>query len=259
MKKFLTSMVVLFAVTIGMGAAENGKTTPPQAVKPTPVAVKAPEQAKAQSLGWTPFQLVFYPGMPAYSENSTVYGLKLGVPFTGGNGSVTGLEASLLHSGTRDITGVQASLFGTALCYGTGPNGEGATVYGLQAGPTMAFAHSFYGFQAGSITFVTKPSSGVQAGFGNISRKSFDGFQTGLANVAANEFNGFQFGPVNYVYKVFNGCQLGATNIVSGENFDGFQLGIVNVATGKKGIQMGLVNVIANGKLPFMILFNISL
>ncbi len=260
MKKFLTSVVVLFAVSLGIGAAENGKTTPPEAKKDSPAAVvKAPEQEKAKSPGWTPFQLVFYPGMPAYSENSTVYGLKLGVPLTGGNGSVTGVEASFLYSGTRDVTGIQASWFGVANSYGVGPDGKGATIYGVQAGPATAFTHSFYGLQAGGFSYVTQPSYGVQAGFGCVSRKRLDGFQTGLANVSANEFNGVQFGPVNYVYKIFNGCQAGAVNIFSGDLFEGFQLGVVNVATGKKGIQMGLVNVIAGGRLPFMILFNISL
>ncbi len=259
MKKFLTSVVVLFAVTIGMGAAENGKTAATQTVKPAPVAVKAPEQAKTHSPGWTPFQLVFYPGMPAYSENSTVYGLKLGVPLTGGNGSVTGVEASFLYSGTRDVTGIQASWFGVTNAYGLGPDGKGATIYGVQAGPATAFTHSFYGLQAGGFSYALKPSCGVQAGFGCVSRARLDGFQTGLANVSANEFNGFQFGPVNYVYKIFNGCQAGAVNIFSGDLFEGFQLGVVNVATGKRGVQLGLVNVIANGRLPFMILFNISL
>ncbi|OQA80290.1 MAG: hypothetical protein BWY31_04033 [Lentisphaerae bacterium ADurb.Bin242] len=259
MKKFLTGLAVLFALSSGMGAAEDAKAPPPDTKKASPEVRKEAPAPVQKPQGWTPFQLVFYPGMPSWAENSTVYGLKLGVPMTGGNGSVTGVEASFLYSGTRDVTGIQASWFGVANSHGLGPDGKGATIYGVQAGPTMAFTHSFYGLQAGSVSYVTQHSCGAQAGFANVSRKRLDGFQTGLANVSANEFNGFQFGPVNYVYKIFNGFQLGAVNIFSGEAFCGFQTGIVNVCTGKKGIQLGAVNVIADSWLPFMIIFNISL
>lgn len=259
MKKLWIGLVVLFGISLGAWAADE-KAAPAEVKKAAPAEAKKAEPAKDKKPeGWTPFQLVFYPGMPSYSETSKVYGLKLGVPATGGNGSVTGIEASFLYSGTRVVEGIQASWFGPALSYGMGPDGKGAEVYGLQAGPVMAFTHTINGLQVGGIAYVTQASRGVQVGLGSVSRKCFDGFQTGCANVAANEFNGFQFGPVNYVHKVFNGCQMGAVNLFSGEAFKGFQTGVVNVCTGKKGIQLGLVNVIADGWVPVMLFFNIGL
>ena len=216
----------------------------------------APAQSGTQNaektsgeVSWTPFQLVFIPGLPSSSMTSTVYGLKLGIPATGGRGVVRGIEASFLYSGTKDVDGCQASWFGPAISLGE--------VYGVQATMSMALAKRITGFQAAGLAFITDPSVGCQAGISSVAMDGFKGFQTGAVTVTDGDFGGFQFGAVNIVSKIFKGFQCGAVNIVCGV-FKGFQCGVINFSS-DEGIQLGGINIIADSWVPVMPIFNICI
>lgn len=92
------SVVAALALSVCGLFAADGKAAPAQP------QVKTAEKAQ-KGTSWTPFQLVFLPGIPDSSMTSTVYGLKLGIPATGGKGLVKGVEASFFYSGTKDVEG----------------------------------------------------------------------------------------------------------------------------------------------------------
>ena len=243
MKALLKSGAVAALVlsVCGLFAAEGA---------PAPAQSGTQNTANAQQeTSWTPFQLVFIPGLPNSSMTSTVYGLKLGIPATGGRGVVRGIEASFLYSGTKDVDGCQASWFGPAISLGE--------IYGVQATMSMALAKQITGFQAAGLAFMTDPSVGCQAGISSVAMDDFKGFQTGAVNVTAGEFGGFQFGAVNIVAKIFKGFQCGAVNIVTGA-FKGFQCGVINFSA-DEGVQLGGINIIADSWVPVMPIFNICL
>ena len=225
----------LFAADSAAAAASSG----------TPAAANAPQQETS----WTPFQLVFIPGLPNSSMTSTVYGLKLGIPATGGRGVVKGIEASFLYSGTKDVDGCQASWFGPSIALGE--------VYGVQGTMSLALAKRLTGFQAAGLSFLTDPSAGCQAGISSVAMDGFKGFQTGAVTVTDGDFGGFQFGAVNIVSKIFQGFQCGAVNIVCGV-FKGFQCGVINFSS-DEGIQLGGINIIADSWVPVMPIFNICI
>ena len=210
----------LFAADSAAAAASSG----------TPAAANAPQQETS----WTPFQLVFIPGLPNSSMTSTVYGLKLGIPATGGRGVVKGIEASFLYSGTKDVDGCQASWFGPSIALGE--------VYGVQGTMSLALAKRLTGFQAAGLSFLTDPSAGCQAGISSVAMDGFKGFQTGAVTVTDGDFGGFQFGAVNIVSKIFKGFQCGVINFSSDE-----------------GIQLGGINIIADSWVPVMPIFNICI
>ncbi len=72
-------------------------------------------------------------------------------------------------------------------------------------------------------------------------RETANGMQASLPVSIAGEMNGFQFSLVN--------VSKGETN--------GFQLGLVNYSK-KSGTQLGLINVIKDGYIPFIPIFNVS-
>lgn len=72
-------------------------------------------------------------------------------------------------------------------------------------------------------------------------RETANGMQSSLPVSIAGEMNGFQFSLVN--------VSKGETN--------GFQLGLVNYSK-KSGTQLGLINVIKDGYIPFLPIFNVS-
>ena len=217
---------------------------------PAPAKSGTQNTANAQQeTSWTPFQLVFIPGLPNSSMTSTVYGLKLGIPATGGRGVVKGIEASFLYSGTKDVDGCQASWFGPSIALGE--------VYGVQGTMSLALAKRLTGFQAAGLSFLTDPSAGCQAGISSVAMDGFKGFQTGAVTVTDGDFGGFQFGAVNIVSKIFKGFQCGAVNIVCGV-FKGFQCGVINFSS-DEGIQLGGINIIADSWVPVMPIFNICI
>lgn len=211
--------LTLLAVCVTSIQAQSDKDAPP-------------EQAPRPLDEWTFLQLGFFPNTPGYTKKSNVYGIKLGLPMCSGWGRVYGVEASGLYSGTNYVDGIQASWFGACI---------GREIFGVQAttfGPCISRVS--YGVQAsGPFCYASEHLSGIQASLVNISGEHY-GIQAGVVNIS----------------KPFTGFQTGAVNIV--EKIDGLQFGAFNYSKGK-AVQMGFINIIEDGWLPFTLIFNIKL
>ncbi|HBC87270.1 MAG TPA: hypothetical protein DCZ94_09970 [Lentisphaeria bacterium] len=178
---------------------------------------------------WTFLQIGFFPGIPQGTNYSNVYGIKIGVPMVSGYGRVRGIEPSILLSGTDYVYGVQATLLGV---------NRAKRVYGLQATSLVNISEEVIGFELSQVNIANE----------------IKGFQASVVNVTG-KVAGFQAGAVNVANKV-DGFQASAVNIV-GEELKGGQLGVFNYSK-KSGCQFGLVNIIEDGWIPFMIIFNIK-
>lgn len=224
--------------------------------------------APARKYSWTPIQLVVFPGVPPCILDSNIRGLKVGIPCSGGTGSLQGVEASFLYSGTSyghpesEVEGIQCSWFGPCIAQ---------TLSGVQATQLFAYANNITGFQAAPLAFLRNDSVGFQFGCGVVAMNGFDGFQAGAATVTAGNFNGCQLGVVNVAPKECTGAQLGGVAVAgdtSGCQFNivniitkvskAFQVGAVNYSQ-SGGIQFGAINIIADSWLPVMILCNFKL
>ncbi|MFZ2655080.1 MAG: hypothetical protein WAX69_09175 [Victivallales bacterium] len=234
MKKLVLMMVVLFCGVMLVSAQGQDKAGAPAA---------QPEQKPLDP--WTFFQLGFFPGIPESTQNSNVCGLKLGFPMVDGYGRVNGVEPSLFYSGTEYVKGVQATLVGPSI---------GQEILGVQTacvGPTIA--KKVHGLQLSGMHNVADEMTGVELGVANIA-KSIMGCQISAVNVS-EKVAGCQISAVNVSGKVI-GFQASAVNLARDELL-GFQLGVVNYSR-KSGCQLGLFNIIEDGTLPFMIIFNIQ-
>ena len=153
---------------------------------------------------------------------------------------------------------------------------ESCDIRGLRLTLLGADHHNLYGVELG--------------GFVNFVRGDLEGLQLGLAwNQVENNALGVQFAVIaNYAGKHLAGAQLAVgVNIAKGivqepnrgiqlalvnisgdlagmqlgvfnhaANIKGCQIGVVNFAETMTGCQIGLANIITNGALPFMVLFN---
>jgi hypothetical protein len=189
-----------------------------------------PEKPPLSRDKWSLFQIGFLPKFPSYTKVSNVYGIKIGAPMCSGYGRVYGIEPSLLYSGTRYVNGIQATFWGTCISrevYGIQAASFGpsitSTIYGLQADGTLGMAEEVIGAQIAPVTLCAGELTGIQFGALNLSKKQLTGFQGGAVNISAVT-NGLQFGVFNY------------------SDIDGFQIGGINI--------------IRNGWLPFMIGIN---
>ena len=153
-----------------------------------------------------------------------------GVPGSTKYSNVYGLKLGApLVDGEGRVCGLEPSFLYSGTSY----------IDGLQAswfGP--AICREFNGLQASIPVSIARTMYGAQAAVVNIIREDGYGFGAGAINIAKN----------------FYGFQLSAANVATGE-FRGFQFGVFNYSE-KKGCQMGLVNIIKDGPLPFMIIFN---
>lgn len=100
--------------------------------------------------------------------------------------SVRGVEAGLIYSNTRDLTGIQWTFI-------------------------FSRASALEGLQLGLATSSDK-ASGMQWGALNMT-KDMKGAQVGFVNYA-EKFTGLQFGLVNYTAVMGRGLQLGFVNII---------------------------------------------
>lgn len=107
--------------------------------------------------------------------------------------------------------------------------------------PSSAMTSSVYGFKAGAP---------ISAGSGSVTGIEFAAFSCMTYNV-----DGIQTAPVFCVAKEVNGLQASPVNLA--KDVCGLQFGIVNIAKGES-CQLGLINIIKDGWLPFSIVFNIS-
>ena len=84
-----------------------------------------------------------------------------------------------------------------------------------------------------------------------------DGVQMSLVNICQGSA-GVQFALGINVAKRFGGFQLAVFNSAS-ENSGFFQLGLCNKSSNSSGFQLGLLNIMDNGFLPFFPIFNFSI
>jgi len=199
-----------------------------------PLESDAPDGEDA-GVKWAPFMLGVAPSWPAFSVETDVYGLKLGLPMCGGDVKTRGLEISLFHSGTREIRGVQLSVIGAS----TSGHIQGVQIIGF--GP--AISDGLGGLQiAGALGIVGKGTGLQIAPVAIVQDGGMDGTQISLLGVSERVMNGLQVGVVNVSKKI-----------------RGVQIGLFNYCDAESGVfQIGLVNVVKDGWLPFMILFNAS-
>ncbi len=214
MRKSLLAIAALFC-SLALLPAQQQETVKTETTAAKPTAEQSNVQLKPTN-EWTFLQVGFLPGVPGCTENSNVYGIKLGLPLVDGDGRVCGMEPSFLYSGTSYVSGLQASWFGPSIA---------KTIKGVQ----------------GSIPI-------------NITDK-ISGFQGSVSNVSLEEVKGVQAGAVSVGYKV-SGAQLSAVNVVADE-LKGFQFGVVNYSD-SKGVQLGFINIIKDGYIPFTLIFNCS-
>ncbi|HBM15353.1 MAG TPA: hypothetical protein DD381_03270 [Lentisphaeria bacterium] len=197
--------------------------------------------AANEGAGWTPIQFSVWPGVTNWPDSYNVDGVKFGVPFSwndsGTNQVVNGFELALA-SQSRNVNGLQIAIL----------------IYNNYRGSGVQLAYLNWGDNYG----------GVQIGAANWFSKSA-GVQIGVLNAADANCNAYQFAAVNVNTINGKGAQFGAIN--SSSNFDGFQLGVLNIdddlnvpgRAASKALQIGLINYMSDGFIPFMILFNFSL
>ena len=117
------------------------------------------------------FQVSYWFGVPDSTVDSTVEGLKLGLPISSGNGLVDGAEIGITGSTTANIDGFQWCLVGPS------------------------WAKTVDGMQFSWANFAEKSMSGVQLAFFNFSNQG--GIQIGLFN-NSNDNAEYQFGLLNF-------------------------------------------------------------
>lgn len=167
---------------------------------------------------------------------------------------VTGFRLSLLYGDCRDFAGLDIGVASRA-------SGDFA---GLGVGGVNIVNGRLRGLQVGLFNWADDSASGRPLGvqYGGINyADSFLGLQDGFVNVSSGWLSGVQYGYLNCARDVF-GVQCGSM-LVLGASIawgcvDGCQIGIVNYAhTMSCGVQIGLVNIIANGGfLPVLPLVN---
>jgi hypothetical protein len=109
------------------------------------------------------------------------------------------------------------------------------------------------GLDLGLIGTGTDDVTGLQLSFIYALTDDMTGVQASIYG-RAEEFTGIQYSFLNSGGDVM-GAQLGFVNLA--DSMTGLQWGVVNrVNTMGTGVQIGLVNIIKNGKLPFMVLVN---
>ena len=207
----------------------------------------------------TPVQLNLADPIAVPRSNWNVYGLRLNLIFGQSFGlkgldlgfagrcrdKFVGLAAQSCNWVESDMTGVQL---------GAVANVVHGNAYGLQLGGAVNSDHGvFSGLQAALVNF-DGTFAGLQLGAVNWNKSVSAGFQFGVANADVNEFHGFSIGGLNYAGKLV-GVQLGAVNVAA-ETVHGVQIGVFNAAPSIQGFQVGLINVIGNGALPIMPVFN---
>jgi hypothetical protein len=94
----------------------------------------------SKRLPWDFFSVVFYPGVPTSSSDSNVGGMRFGLPISGGDTDVYGIETALFCCATKEVRGLQtAPLF----CVST-------KIMGIQASP-VNMADNVIGLQFGLV------------------------------------------------------------------------------------------------------------
>lgn len=194
----------------------------------------------------TPFQLCIVPQLPSSQTNSNVFGLKAGAPVSYGKGRVYGAEISVLMSGTDVINGLQASI---VFC-------KSRVMWGLEATLGVALnTQEFEGLLAAPIFTYAGNFNGAQASAFNISGNGI-GFQAAAIANLSKDMTGFQAAVITNVTGKTAGFQTSLLNFA--EESKGIQVGFLNMSK-KTGTQIGILNFIEDGAIPFCPFFNLSL
>lgn len=147
MKKSLLSIV--FAVLAAAGVAAAQPVSEP--VAPTPSG-----QSYAN---WDFLAFSFTADYPSSAALTPVYGVKVGIPISGGPAPVYGVDAAIFCAGSENLTGVQASLIST----------DSKEVTGLQFS-LVNFSVKVAGLQLGIVNFAEDES--MQIGLLNFIKNS---------------------------------------------------------------------------------------
>jgi len=180
------------------------------------------------------------------------------------NGSVHGLQASLLYSQINDdLKGVSTSTINVVnksiagIQFGFAANLLGRSFSGYQTAGAMNFVGgSFKGFQQSTVfNIVGKDFSGLQTGgAGNVVGGDFKGAQFGTSfNFVARKMSGLQTASLN-VCAELSGVQLGIGNITQINN--GWQIGLMNLAEEQNGVPLGLINISDDGNIRWQNYFS---
>ena len=167
-------------------------------------------QGYAASL--TPLQVSLWNPVQLFSQDSSVYGLRLDLPY-GNNKNVYGLDIGLFNQISEHGGGIQAGIDNS--------------------------------FMSSSLSWTPDQSfSGIRVGICNGGR-NFKGFQLGLVNFyfpnedeneKGGDFSGIAIGGINIAW-LTTGLQFGAGN--SADIMDGVQLGQINAVRKKlTGVQI---------------------
>lgn len=111
----------------------------------------------------------------------------------------------------------------------------------LPGAPTDMLTNPVYGIKIGAPITHGAPVWGVEASVLYSGSEEVNGIQCSLIYSEAKKLTGLQFSLVNFV-----------------DSCAGIQIGIINVAK-EKSVQLGLINHIENGALPWFIIFNCNL
>lgn len=221
------------------------------------------EQAPTPADQYTIFQVGIVLDQPNSVVKSNVYGVKAGLPICNGLGRVYGVEGSFLYSGTAYIRGAQGSWILNNCKTMQGVQGSwignlnSETFEGIQAALAFNVAGDFTGIQAGAVS-VSKDFLGFQASALTSVAKNVNGLQASIGvGYAKGDVNGSQFcGVVSVTEGKLTGFQ---TSVIFNKvkSATGLQFGVINVADDET-TQIGLINVIKNGPIPFMPLVNLN-
>ena len=103
MKKF---GIAVLAMVLTASAAFADEPQPPE-------AVVVPEENVMPDYDWTFISFSFGTNLPEEAAQTAVYGVKIGIPASGGPAPVYGVEGSIFWAGSDTVGGVQASLIAT--------------------------------------------------------------------------------------------------------------------------------------------------
>ena len=102
------SFLFLAAFALSLCGAVAAEPAAPAKTAAQPAVAEAP-----RDYDWTFIAFSFGTDIPADAATTSVYGVKIGVPASGGPAPVYGVDASILYAGTDEVNGVQASLITT--------------------------------------------------------------------------------------------------------------------------------------------------
>ncbi len=184
---------------------------------------------------WSPFQLSIFSPLQIFSQETSIYGLRLNFLY-GRNDRIYGLDFGFFNH-TSETKGISVGAFNKIENGAAGLqiglyNDVMEDFYGLQIGVGQYNRKFFYGFSMAAIAITGEDVNGMQIGFLLNSGKNFLLPQFGLGLNFADSSPGQLAGIGNYSKKGVHGPQIsGGFNIAHGDVY-GQLGGLLNYATG---------------------------